>query len=221
MQAILSSKYILMKSLAILFAIFFVVRILFSLEEILAISISQANSLFDNQSSFIKTRKISPKIKNTSIQINSNTVKNITLNEYNNNEYFPTRIIISEIKLDLPIVESKQIDGKWTISDTYGNFSIYSSVPSRIGGNTVIFAHNRPGSFSLISHLRKNSIIVIMSKHYKMTYSVESVKTVLPTDISVLKQTDQPKLTLITCSGIFSEKRLIVVSRLIKDDVIK
>ena len=55
--------------------------------------------------------------------------------------------------------------------------------------------------------------IVVYYKQDKYLYEVDEIKIVLPEDVSVLKQTPQNKLTLITCTPVGTNlKRLIVTA---------
>ena len=56
-----------------------------------------------------------------------------------------------------------------------------------------------------------------------LTYGVTSIRAVLPTEMSVVRDTNEPTLTLITCTGDFDEAtrtfshRLVITAKLLHD----
>lgn len=96
-----------------------------------------------------------------------------------------------------------------------------TSLPGQTG-NVVITGHSSyfpwdPGRFKDVFALLHDVVvgdkIVVYYKQDKYLYEVDEIKIVLPEDISVLKQTPQNKLTLITCTPVGTNlKRLIVTA---------
>ncbi len=91
-------------------------------------------------------------------------------------------------------------------------------------GNTVMAGHvitrQGDGVFRNLHLVRKGDPIYIETKEGQVTYTVTAVRQVLPSDISVLAETGEPMLILITCAGDFDEAtrtynlRLVVTARL-------
>ena len=91
--------------------------------------------------------------------------------------------------------------------------------------NTAIAGHRfqylPPSSKTLylLHKLEQGDDIVVHWNNRTYTYRMLSSKEVLPDDISVLYATSSPRLTLITCTPIFSTaKRLIVTANLVSVD---
>ncbi|MCK5510419.1 class D sortase [Candidatus Parcubacteria bacterium] len=143
--------------------------------------------------------------------------KSLPLSEYS---ISPNRVIIKKIGVNAPIVESASAEyglsqGAWHVPKT--------SSPGR-GGNTVITGHRfkylPPNNltFYLFHKLEIGDIVSIIWKEKDYFYRVKEIKIVPDTDLSILKPTKNPTLTMFTCHPIYStEKRLVVVSELIEE----
>jgi sortase A len=92
-----------------------------------------------------------------------------------------------------------------------------SPAPGELG-NSVITAH-RDTFFRHIYELQRGDEILVRRSGRTYKYQVTGKKIVDPADISVLKQTKQPRLTLITCYPTYmigpAPERLVVFSKLI------
>lgn len=105
----------------------------------------------------------------------------------------------------------------------YGN----TAVPGQ-NGNVAIFGHSsndwwEPGNFKfvfvLLDKLSPGDKITIDYQSKRYEYEVTGSKVVEPTDVGVLKQTDTPTLSLITCTPPgTSLKRLVVSAKQINPD---
>lgn len=93
-------------------------------------------------------------------------------------------------------------------------------------GNAVLFGHSSgqpwaPGDykfvFTLLDKLQPGDEIKVDYQGTRYTYLVTGSEVVPPTAISVLRQTTEPTLTLITCTPVGSStKRLVVHAKLIR-----
>jgi len=101
--------------------------------------------------------------------------------------------------------------------------SSHGSTPDK-GSNTVIAGHRftyhgfqRGGAaFYNIDKLNKGDKIVIFWKGVRYDYQVSDSRVVKPTELSIENPTFQPKLTLYTCTPLWtSTNRLVVIAELI------
>lgn len=85
-------------------------------------------------------------------------------------------------------------------------------------GNAVVTAH-RDTFFRHIVELKKGDEIIVRRNGELMVFAMTGYKIVKPSDISVLKQTEEPTLTLITCYPTYyigpAPERLVVSSKLV------
>ncbi len=131
----------------------------------------------------------------------------------------PNRVIITKIGVNAPIVEATNADyglsqGAWRIPE--------SSTPDK-GGNTVITGHRfkylppHNMTFYLFHKIEVGDIVSTVWKKKDYFYRVKEVKVIEPTDLSILKPTVKPTLTMFTCDPIYStDKRLVIISELIE-----
>ena len=83
-------------------------------------------------------------------------------------------------------------------------------------GNSVIIAPAKDTFFNL-DKVKKGDSIIVQQESEKYTYIVSEVKIVEKNDISVLQDSSDYQITLITCTPLWTSKqRLIVVGKLDK-----
>ena len=123
-----------------------------------------------------------------------------------------TKVSIPKISLDAIVVEGashKQL--------SIGPGHIVETAMPGEQGNAVITGH-RDTFFRHIYELNKGDEILVRRNGQVFHYRVTGKKIVQPEDISVLKQTSDAQLTLITCYPIWyigpAPKRLVVFSKL-------
>lgn len=91
---------------------------------------------------------------------------------------------------------------------------------SKFDGNIGLAAHNRNNKYSYfarLNELRNGDVIIYETKYYKRKYKVEKIKTIYETDWSTLKNTNENKITLITCISGKRNQRLSVQAVEIKE----
>lgn len=126
-----------------------------------------------------------------------------------------TRVSIPKINLDLIVVEGTNHKalrlGPGHLKNT--------PLPGEMG-NSVISAH-RDTFFRHIYELSKGDEIQVRRDGRTYTFQVVSKKIVEPNDLSVVRNTEDARLTLITCYPIYyigpAPQRLIVTAKLVDD----
>jgi LPXTG-site transpeptidase (sortase) family protein len=141
------------------------------------------------------------------------------------------RIIIPRINQNIPIigVSSKNlVNHDWSalekdMQEALKDGVIHypgTSVPGN-HGNIVLTGHSSyfpwdPGRFkdvfALLHQMKIGDKIVIYYNQEKYVYEVKEKKVVKPTDINVLKQTPDDKLTLITCTPVGTNLNRLIVT---------
>lgn len=84
---------------------------------------------------------------------------------------------------------------------------------STYDGNIGLAAHNRANKYSYfarINELDKGDIITYQTKFYTRQYKVDNIQTIFETDWSLLENTTENKLSLITCIANKKNQRLCV-----------
>ena len=128
-------------------------------------------------------------------------------------DLFPSQIQIPRVRIDLLISPAKAEGEIWEISKDGASYLLGSGIPGR-KGNSIIYGHNKNNLFGPIRWLeRDDEIKVINRKGEEFIYKVKETKTVSPENIEVLAPTEEPTLTLYTCTGFADQKRLIVIAK--------
>jgi sortase A len=131
-------------------------------------------------------------------------------------EQMLTRLLIPKIAMDAIVVEGAS---RRDLSAGPGHMKL-TPEPGETG-NAVITAH-RDTFFRHIYELNKGDQIQVRRSGRTFTYEVTGKKIVMPEDVSVIKPTTDPQLTLITCYPTYyigpAPKRLVVFSRLVESD---
>jgi len=129
----------------------------------------------------------------------------------------------TKLKVDTLNIEGNILQGEssLTMDKGFWHFPI-SKFPGE-KGNVVIIGHrfmNIPPAKDTFFNLDKTEIgdeIIVKHQQGEYTYIVVDIKEVLPNDTTVIQDTDDYRLTLITCTPLWtSEKRLVVVAKLDK-----
>ena len=135
-----------------------------------------------------------------------------TFSQSSAKDQIPTRIIIPSVSIDLPITIAPLKNGYWIPSETTASFGEGSSLPTG-NSNTVIFAHAREGLFLPLRNVKEQDTVYVMTANSYVSYTIETITEVKPTDVYTVKPTEDKRLTLFTCSGFLDQKRLLVVAK--------
>jgi sortase A len=131
-------------------------------------------------------------------------------------EQMLTRLQIPKIQMDAIVVEGAS---RRDLSEGPGHMKRTAQAGET--GNMVITAH-RDTFFRHIYELNKGDQIQVRRSGRTFTYEVTGKRIVMPDDVSVIRPTPNPQLTLITCYPTYyigpAPKRLVVFSRLVDND---
>ncbi len=123
------------------------------------------------------------------------------------------KIIIPKMGVDSEILEGNSEDILWK-----GIWRMpIGSTPNQ-GGNTIITAHRylhrppSPKTFYLIDKLEVGDIITVYWEGVKYEYKVTESKIVEPNEISILHNTADDRLTLFSCTPLFTSKQRLIVT---------
>lgn len=125
----------------------------------------------------------------------------------------PTRLVIPALNIDWPIVSG---DGWEELKRGIGHH-IGSSTPG-VRGNMVLSGHNDVFGevFKDLETLKNDDHVIVYAGGKAYQYLVRAKRIVAPNDLSVLNQTREPVVTLITCHPYrVDTHRLVVVAQLV------
>lgn len=125
-------------------------------------------------------------------------------------------VIISIPKINKVLdIEDGMFDGKrWVVSENGVSFYTSSSLPEQ-GGNTVLYGHNKARILGgLVSIKRGDKIDLTLDNGNVLSYEVFETRTIKPTEVDILNNTNEPRLTIYTCIGFLDSARFVVLARL-------
>lgn len=129
-------------------------------------------------------------------------------------ELLPAQILIPNTGVDLAVFPARVEDDIWQISREGASYLSGSGIPGR-EGNVIIYGHNKNSLFGPIRWLEKEAKIKLLNKRgEEFIYKVVETKTVSPDLIEVLSSTEDPVLTLYTCTGFLDSQRYVVKAKL-------
>jgi sortase A len=126
-----------------------------------------------------------------------------------------TRIEIPRIGLDAVVVELSGLDDLENLKKGPGHVP-GTAYPGQ-EGNVVISGHRTTygAPFNRVDELQPGDLVLLHTASAVFTYSVERSMVVQPTDLSVLDQSGQARLTLTSCHPEFRATQRIVVVALL------
>lgn len=135
------------------------------------------------------------------------------------------RILIPQIDVNVPVVYDEPSFKEEKVQKALERGVVHYGTTASPGenGNTVIVGHSSNNwwdsgkykfAFILLDKLKQGDKITLHYEGTRYVYEVENKKIVKPDNTSVLNQTEEPRLTLITCTPPgTSWKRLIVQAK--------
>ena len=137
-------------------------------------------------------------------------IEEVIGNQYSNNDW---RILIPKINLDAPILEGTS---QSNLRRGVGHFEDTGI----LDGNVCLAAHNRGykyNYFQEIKRLENGDVIEYKNNDNSKLYSVTWTGKIKETDLSYLEDTNENKITLITCAENMPEYRVCVQAYEIKN----
>lgn len=118
-------------------------------------------------------------------------------------------LVIPGMKLQQPIHEG----GKWMLNK--GVWHQSGTGAPDTGGNMVLSGHRFTyGGPAVFYHLDKVSVgdkIIIYWQKQRFEYEVKAIKEVPPTAVEVIAPTEEPRLTIYTCTPLVTAKNRLVI----------
>jgi len=137
-----------------------------------------------------------------------------------------TRLVIPKINVDAPIIMVESTSNKDILESLSNGVAHYSNtaLPGRVG-NMFLTGHSsyywwRGGNynhvFALLERVKADDLIYVYYEGGEYVYKVNGSKVVSPKEVSVLKQTPTPTMSIMTCVPVGTNlRRLIVTADLI------
>jgi LPXTG-site transpeptidase (sortase) family protein len=122
----------------------------------------------------------------------------------------PIKISIPAIDINVSVKEATIKNGIWQ-TDRLTALHLNSSANPGEYGNIIIYGHNTPNIFKNLSDAKiGNSVIITTDSGIKNAYIINTIQTVSPNTISLIRPTKEEVLTIYTCTGFFDNQRLVI-----------
>lgn len=131
----------------------------------------------------------------------------------------PTKLYIPRLSRVLYVSDGYVQGDRWVISETGVSYLTTSAVPGETG-NAVIYGHNTKNILGGLWRVQDgDTIYVVLQSGDFVKYQVSEKKEIKPTQVEILNQTPDSRLTIYTCSGFLDTARFVVVAKRIDSQV--
>ncbi|MBU3979498.1 sortase [Patescibacteria group bacterium] len=126
----------------------------------------------------------------------------------------PTRIIIRDLGIDIPILPAKVISNQWETTIQGASYLLSSPVPGEIG-NSIIYSHDWVSLFGPLLNAETGERVEIeFADKTRKIFIIRQTSVVSNNELSVLAPTKDKRITLYTCTGFLDSQRFVVVANL-------
>lgn len=141
------------------------------------------------------------------------TFENAVFAQSTTHSTIPTLLIIPSATISLPVIPSSTHNNTWEITSEGVSF-LSSSVKPGTPGNSVFYGHNWDNLLKNLHSVKPHDTIeIVMSDKKRMKFVVEYTAVVDPFKTEVIKNTDDTRVTIYTCTGFLDSKRFVVVAK--------
>lgn len=132
--------------------------------------------------------------------------------ESKKSDSLPIQIKITSQEIDLPIISQKLIGKAWQVTDKGVTYLTDSPVPGKVG-NSILYGHNWTKLLGRLTKVIPGDVIDIYFENgSKKTFIVKYTQIVDPNQVSILKNTEDKRITIYTCTGFLDSKRFVIVA---------
>jgi len=124
----------------------------------------------------------------------------------------PTRLTITSVNIDIPIHPAEITNNTWADTKKGVSYLVTSPLPG-MRGNSVIYGHNYPVIFGNLTSVIPGDVVTVeFSDGSTKSFEVLYTTTVTPDQTGILKQSNDTRLTIYTCSGFLDSERFVVTA---------
>lgn len=130
----------------------------------------------------------------------------------------PVRIEVPAAGINLTVVDGNfdTKTGEWTLSNDKAHFALPTEVVNNKSGNTLIYGHNTKQVFGPLLKLDVGAEAKVFTDNgHIFTYKLVAGEKVDPSNTAIFAYKGAPRLTLQTCTGVWSEARQFLYFELV------
>jgi len=130
------------------------------------------------------------------------------------NSASPLYLSIPSVHIGLPIYAAHIINNQWETTTLGVSYLIDSPIPGQ-RGNSILYGHNWQVLLGNLVYVKPGEKVnVLFSDHSSKQFNIIYTTIVNPTDVSILTQSRDTRITLYTCTGFLDSKRFVAVATL-------
>lgn len=125
----------------------------------------------------------------------------------------PAKLYIPRLSRVLYVSDGYVAGDRWTVSQTGVSYLTTSASPGQIG-NAVIYGHNTKNILGGLARVQEDDqVYVVLENGQFVEYQVSEKKEIKPTQVEILNQSKDSRLTIYTCSGFLDTARFVVTAQ--------
>ncbi len=126
----------------------------------------------------------------------------------------PVSISVSRLKINLPVVEEQLKNHSWPTTSKGVAWLDSSAVPGT-QGNSILYGHNWTNLLGGLVYIKPGDLVKVQYANNSFkSFTVQSTAKVSPQDTSILGSSNDRRLTIYTCTGLFDQQRFVAVATL-------
>jgi sortase (surface protein transpeptidase) len=127
-------------------------------------------------------------------------------------ELLPIRLEIEKQNIDLTVIPARVTKNNWETTDRGVSYLVGSGIVGGIG-NAVFYGHNWKSLLGNLSKIKPgDSIKVGLNNSQVENFIVEYTSIIDPTQTHILYPSNDRRITIYTCAGLFDSKRFVAVA---------
>lgn len=149
---------------------------------------------------------------NPSVLAFSTPPKSTQLSSTANSSANPVILAIPSAHIKLPIFVSHIVDNNWQTTTQGISYLASSPIPGQ-QGNSILYGHNWEALLgNLVTTKPGDEVVITYANHSVKKFIIHYTMVVDPSDISILQQSTDKRITLYTCTGFLDSKRFVAVA---------
>lgn len=124
----------------------------------------------------------------------------------------PVAIKIKSINVSLPVFKAKLKGNVWDMTDQGVSYLESTPLPGQ-KGNSVFYGHDFPALLGNLHNIKIGDTVQIEQSSGKtLDFKVTKIAVVAASDLDIIKNTSDRRLTIYTCTGFLDWQRLVVIA---------
>lgn len=131
----------------------------------------------------------------------------------------PLTFAIPSLSIELPVVPGRIEGSQWAMTRQGISYLETSPVPGQ-QGNSIFYGHNDRSLLGNLTKAKPGQVVRIgFDDGTRQDFVVDLTGEVTPKQTEILQDAGDTRLTIFTCSGLFDQKRFVVIATPVGDAV--